>query len=140
MIEIYWIEMLDGINLLLILTGVIILIVAAIMIAMSFGEKYEDDLSLKKSGIKLLFLSLVIFIICALIPNTRQAYRIYGVSATINHYIKDNGEAEQLPVLDKGNKVVNKWVDDYEAEQSPSKSFKVVNKWVDDYLEEGSVK
>ena len=61
MIEIYWIEMLDGINLLLILTGVIILIVAAIMIATSFsGEdydgKYEDDLPLRKNGIKLLFL------------------------------------------------------------------------------------
>ena len=120
MIEIYWIEMLDGINLLLILTGVIILIVAAIMIATSFGgkdydKKYEDDLSLRKSGIKLLFLSLVIFIICALIPNTRQAYRIYGISATINH-LKDNEEAKQLP--DKEIEVVNKWVDDYLEEDS----------------------
>lgn len=138
MIEIYWIEMLDGINFLLILTGVIILIVAAIMIAMSFGKKYEDDLALRKSGIKLLFLSLVIFIICALIPNTGQAYRIYGVSATINHYIKDNEEAKQSPKI--SNKVVNKWVDDYEAEQLPDKGFKVVNKWVDDYLEEESIK
>ena len=120
MIEIYWIEMLDGINFLLILTGVIILIVAAIMIATSFGgedydKKYEDDLSLRKSGIKMLFLSLILFIICALIPNTRQAYRIYGISATIN-YLKDNGEAKQLP--DKGIKVVNKWVDDYLDEDS----------------------
>ena len=120
MIEIYWIEMLDGINFLLILTGVIILIVAAIMIATSFGgedydKKYEDDLSLRKSGIKILFLSFVLFIICALIPNTRQAYRIYGISATIN-YLKDNGEAKQLP--DKGIKVVNKWVDDYLDEDS----------------------
>ena len=121
MIEIYWIEMLDGINFLLILTGVIILIVAAIMIATSFGgedydKKYEDVLSLRKSGIKILFLSLVIFIICALIPNTRQAYRIYGVSATINHYIKDNEEAKQSPKI--SNKVVNKWVDDYLEEDS----------------------
>ena len=120
MIEIYWIEMLDGINFLLILTGVIILIVAAIMIATSFGgedydKKYEDDLSLRKGGIKMLFLSLILFIICALIPNTRQAYRIYGISATIN-YLKDNGEAKQLP--DKGIKVVNKWVDDYLEEDS----------------------
>ena len=120
MIEIYWIEMLDGINFLLILTGVIILIVAAIMIATSFGgedydKKYEDDLSLRKSGIKMLFLSLILFIICALIPNTRQAYRIYGISATINH-LKDNEEAKQLP--DKGIKVVNKWVDDYLEEDS----------------------
>ena len=120
MIEIYWIEMLDGINFLLILTGVIILIVAAIMIATSFGgedydKKYEDDLSLRKSGIKMLFLSLILFIICALIPNTRQAYRIYGISATIN-YLKDNEEAKQLP--DKGIKVVNKWVDDYLDEDS----------------------
>ena len=120
MIEIYWIEMLDGINFLLILTGIIILIVAAIMIATSFGgedydKKYEDDLSLRKSGIKILFLSLILFIICALIPNTRQAYRIYGISATIN-YLKDNEEAKQLP--DKGIKVVNKWVDDYLDEDS----------------------
>ena len=120
MIEIYWIEMLDGINFLLILTGIIILIVAAIMIATSFGgedydKKYEDDLSLRKSGIKILFLSLVIFIICALIPNTRQAYRIYGVSATID-YLKDNGEAKQLP--DKAVKVLNKWADDYLEEDS----------------------
>ena len=120
MIEIYWIEMLDGINFLLILTGIIILIVAAIMIATSFGgedydKKYEDNLSLRKSGIKMLFLSLILFIICALIPNTRQAYRIYGISATIN-YLKDNGEAKQLP--DKGIKVVNKWVDDYLDEDS----------------------
>ena len=122
MIEIYWIEMLDGINFLLILTGVIILIVAAIMIATSFGgedydKKYEDDLSLRKSGIKILFLSLILFIICALIPNTRQAYRIYGVSATID-YLKDNGEAKQLP----------------------NKAIKVLNKWADDYLEEDSIK
>ena len=122
MIEIYWIEMLDGINFLLILTGVIILIVAAIMIATSFGgedydKKYEDDLSLRKSGIKMLFLSLILFIICALIPNTRQAYRIYGVSATID-YLKDNGEAKQLP----------------------NKAIKVLNKWADDYLEEDSIK
>ena len=121
MIEIYWIEMLDGINFLLILTGVIILIVAAIMIATSFGgedydKKYEDDLSLRKSGIKILFLSLILFIICALTPNTRQAYRIYGVSATINHYIKDNEEAKQSPKI--SNKVVNKWVDDYLEEDS----------------------
>ena len=120
MIEIYWIEMLDGINFLLILTGIIILIVAAIMIATSFGgedydKKYEDDLSLRKSGIKILFLSLILFIICALIPNTRQAYRIYGVSATIN-YLKDNREAKQLP--DKAVKVLNKWADDYLEEDS----------------------
>ena len=120
MIEIYWIEMLDGINFLLILTGVIILIVAAIMIATSFGgedygEKYEDDLPLRKSGVKILFLSLVLFIICALTPNTRQAYRIYGVSATID-YLKDNGEAKQLP--DKAVKVLNKWADDYLEEDS----------------------
>lgn len=122
MIEIYWIEMLDGINFLLILTGIIILIVAAIMIATSFGgedydKKYEDDLSLRKSGIKILFLSLILFIICALIPNTRQAYRIYGISATINH-LKDNGEAKQLP----------------------NKAIKVLSKWADDYLEEDSIK
>ena len=123
MIEIYWIEMLDGINLLLILTGVIILIVAAIMIATSFGgedydKKYEDNLLLRKTGIKLIFLSLILFIICALIPNTNQAYRIYDISATIN-YLKTNEEAKQLPVPDKGiNKVVNKWVDDYLDEDS----------------------
>ena len=120
MIEIYWIEMLDGINFLLILTGVIILIVAAIMIATSFGgedydKKYEDDLSLRKSGIKILFLSLILFIICALIPNTRQAYRIYGISATID-YLKDNGEAKQLP--DKAVKVLNKLADGYLEEDS----------------------
>ena len=120
MIEIYWIEMLDGINFLLILTGVIILIVAAIMIATSFGgedydKKYEDDLSLRKSGIKMLFLSLILFIICALIPNTSQAYKIYDVSATID-YFKDNGEAKQLP--DKAVKVLNKWADDYLEEDS----------------------
>ena len=120
MIEIYWIEMLDGINFLLILTGVIILIVAAIMIATSFGgedydKKYEDDLSLRKSGIKILFLSWILFIICALIPNTRQAYRIYGVSATID-YLKDNGEAKQLP--DKAVKVLNKLADGYLEEDS----------------------
>ena len=120
MIEIYWIEMLDGINFLLILTGIIILIVAAIMIATSFGgedygKKYEDDLPLRKSGVKILFLSLVLFIICALTPNTRQAYRIYGISATID-YLKDNGEAKQLP--DKAAKVLNKWADDYLEEDS----------------------
>ena len=120
MIEIYWIEMLDGINFLLILTGVIILIVSAIMIATSFSgedydKKYEDDLLLRKNGIKLLFLSLILFIICVLIPNTKQAYRIYGISATIN-YLKDNKEAKQLP--DKGIKVLNKWADDYLEEDS----------------------
>lgn len=120
MIEIYWIEMLDGINFLLILTGVIILIVAAIMIATSFGgedydKKYEDDLLLRKNGIKLLFLSLILFIICVLIPSTRQAYRIYGISAAID-YLKDNGEAKQLP--DKGIKVLNKLADDYLDEDS----------------------
>ena len=120
MIEIYWIEMLDGINFLLILTGIIILIVAAIMTATSFGgedydKKYEDDLLLRKTGIKLIFLSLILFIICALIPNTKQAYRIYGISATIN-YLKDNEEAKQLP--DKGIKVLNKWADDYLEEDS----------------------
>ena len=120
MIEIYWIEMLDGINFLLVLTGIIILIVAAIMIATSFGgedydKEYEDDLLLRKNGIKLLFLSLILFIICALIPNTRQAYRIYGISAAID-YLKDNGEAKQLP--DKGIKVLNKLADDYLDEDS----------------------
>ena len=120
MIEIYWIEMLDGINFLLILTGIIILIVAAIMTATSFGgedydRKYEDDLLLRKTGIKLIFLSLILFIICAFIPNTKQAYRIYGISATIN-YLKDNEEAKQLP--DKGIKVLNKWADDYLEEDS----------------------
>ena len=120
MIEIYWIEMLDGINFLLISTGIIILIVATIMIATSFSgedydKKYEDDLPLRKKGIKILFLSLIIFVICALTPNTRQAYRIYGVSAIIN-YLKDNEEAKQLP--DKGIKVLNKWADDYLEEDS----------------------
>ena len=101
MIEIYWIEMLDGINFLLILTGVIILIVAAIMIATSFGgedydKKYEDDLSLRKNGIKTLLVSAFILVLFVLVPNTKQAYRIYGISAAID-YLKDNGEAKQLP-------------------------------------------
>ena len=66
------------------------------MIATSFGgedhdRRYEDDLPLRKKGIKILFLSLILFMICALTPNTRQAYRIYGVSATIN-YLKDNDD------------------------------------------------
>ena len=120
MIEIYWIEMLDGITFLLVLIGVIILILAAIMIVTSFSgedydKKYEDDLPLRKNGVKLLFLSLILFIICALTPNTKQAYRIYGISATIN-YLKDNEEAKQLP--DKGIKVLNKWADDYLEEDS----------------------
>ena len=120
MIEIYWIEMLDGIVSLLFISGVIVSIIGIGMIISSsggydYGVKYEDDLSLRKNGIKTLLVSAFILVLFVLVPNTKQAYRIYGISATIN-YLKDNVEAKQLP--DKGIKVLNKWADDYLEEYS----------------------
>ena len=115
MSTIYWIEMLDGIVSLLLISGAIVFIIGIVMTISSYGgeeygEKYEENLPLRKNGIKTLLVSAFILVLFALIPSTKQAYIIWGVGGTIE-YLKNNKDAEQLP--DKTLNILNKWADNY---------------------------
>lgn len=115
----YLIEMLNGITGFFIFTGIICVILGLIFLVLSGYEDVADKASRRsflRRSITLLSTSLLCIFLFVMIPNTKQAYRIYGIGGTIE-YLQGN----------KGVKAL------------PSKTFKILNKWADSYLENDSI-
>lgn len=112
MSEIYWISRLDYICGLFIVLSVIfgaIVVVGgfSLMIMEKSNNDYPSLLKIVKKSILILGCSLlgVIFL-----PNTKQAYMIWGLGGTID-YIKNNETVQKLP--DKTIQCLDKFVDEY---------------------------
>lgn len=101
--EIYWLTRLDDVKTLI---GFIIAFTAIALIfsigAMIFNfDRYHDDEKRIYNAAKKLAIisSIVVFVFSigtCFIPNTNEAYMIYGLGGTID-YIKSNEVAKQLP-------------------------------------------
>lgn len=110
--EIYWISRLDyicGLFIALsIIFGAIVVVGGFILTIMNKSEEdYPVLLKIVKKSILILGCSLlgVIFL-----PNTKQAYMIWGLGGTID-YIKNNETIQKLP--DKTIQCLDKFVDEY---------------------------
>lgn len=101
--EIYWLTRLDDVK---ILIGFIIGFAVTMLIfgisTMGFNfDRYYDDEKLKYNmGKKITIINSIIVIVFSIgtcfIPNTNEAYMIYGLGGTID-YVKSNEIAKQLP-------------------------------------------
>lgn len=116
MSEIYWISRLDYIcNLFIVLSivfGVIAVVGGFILIV---SDKSDNDypviLKIVKKSILILGCSILAVIF---LPNTKQAYMIWGLGGTID-YIKNNETVQKLP--DKTIQCLDKFVDKYLNEE-----------------------
>lgn len=116
MAEIYWISRLDYICNLFIVLSIIfgtIVVVGGFTLVVSdrLDNGYPTILKIVKRSILILGFSLlgVIFL-----PNTKQAYMIWGLGGTIN-YIKSNETVQKLP--DKTIQCLDKFLDEYLNEE-----------------------
>lgn len=120
--EIYWLTRLDDLKTLIGFT------IAFAVTALSFGigtmgfnfDRYYDDEKLKyRMGKKITIISSIIIFVFSIgtcfIPNTNEAYMIYGLGGTID-YIKSNDVAKQLP--DKCIIALDKYLEDIVDEQN----------------------
>lgn len=117
--EIYWLTRLDDVKLLIgfIIGFTVVALVFGIGAMMFNDDQYNDDEKhMYNTGKKLTKISSIILFVFSigtcLIPNTNDAYMIYGLGGTID-YIKSNEVAKQLPdkciiALDKYLEGINK--------------------------------
>ena len=101
--EIYWMTRLDSLKTLLgfiIAFAVVLAIVGFAIMMATYSRDYESEKKAFKIGKRLtaIFGSIAITfgITNCFIPNTKEAYMIYGVGGTID-YVKSNETAKQLP-------------------------------------------
>lgn len=114
--EIYWMTRLDSLKTLqgfIIAFAVIALIIGICAMVYNIDRHYDDEKIMFKIGKKTAIISVIIafvFSICTcFIPNTKEAYMIYGVGGTID-YVKSNETAKQLP--DKCLQALDKYLTD----------------------------
>lgn len=101
--EIYWLTRLDDVKVLIgfmIAFAVVALIIGLGAMLFNYDGQYDDEKRMYSSGKKLTIISSIILFVFSigtcLIPNTNDAYMIYGLGGTID-YIKSNEVAKQLP-------------------------------------------
>lgn len=112
MSEIYWISRLDYIcNLFIALSIIFGVIVVVGGFMLTIVNKSEEDYP---TILKIVKKSLLIFscsiLVTIFLPNTKQAYMIWGLGGTID-YIKNNETIQKLP--DKTIQCLDKFVDEY---------------------------
>lgn len=112
MSEIYWISRLDYIcNLFIALSiifGVIVVVGGFILTIVNKSEEdYPTILKIVKKSLLIFSCSILVTIF---LPNTKQAYMIWGLGGTID-YIKNNETIQKLP--DKTIQCLDKFVDEY---------------------------
>ena len=116
MSEIYWISRLDYIcNLFIVLSIVFGVIVVVGGFTLIVADKSDNDypVILKTVNKSLLMFSCSILVVIFL-PNTKQAYMIWGLGGTID-YIKSNETVQKLP--DKTVQCLDKFIDKYLNEE-----------------------
>lgn len=112
MSEIYWISRLDYIcNLFIALSivfGVIVVVGGFTLIVSDKSDKdYPVILKVVKKSLLMFSCSILAVIF---LPNTQQAYMIWGLGGTID-YIKNNETVQKLP--DKTIQCLDKFIDEY---------------------------
>lgn len=116
MSEIYWISRLDYIcNLFIVLSIVFGVIVVVGGFTLIVADKSDNDYPVILKTVKksLLMFSCSILVVIFL-PNTKQAYMIWGLGGTID-YIKSNETVQKLP--DKTVQCLDKFIDKYLNEE-----------------------
>ena len=116
MSEIYWISRLDYIcNLFIVLSIVFGVIVVVGGFTLIVADKSDKDYSVILKTVKksLLAFSCSILVVIFL-PDTKQAYMIWGLGGTID-YIKSNETVQKLP--DKTVQCLDKFIDKYLNEE-----------------------
>ena len=116
MSEIYWISRLDYIcNLFIVLSIVFGVIVVVGGFTLIVADKSDNDYPVILKTVKksLLIFSCSILVVIFL-PNTKQAYMIWGLGGTID-YIKSNETVQKLP--DKTVQCLDKFIDKYLNEE-----------------------
>lgn len=116
MSEIYWISRLDYIcNLFIVLSIVfgVIVVVGGFTLIVSDKSDKDYPVILKTVKKSLLMFSCSILVVIFL-PNTKQAYMIWGLGGTID-YIKSNETVQKLP--DKTVQCLDKFIDKYLNEE-----------------------
>ncbi len=101
--EIYWLTRLDDVKVLIgfIITFAVIALIFGIGIMVFNFDRYYDSEKIKyRMGEKIIIISSIILFVFSIgtcfIPNSNEAYMIYGLGGTID-YIKSNEIAKQLP-------------------------------------------
>ena len=114
--EIYWLTRLDSLKTLLgfiIAFAVIFAIIGFAIMMSTYERNYESERKAFKIGKRLTTilgsLAITFGIINCFIPNTKEAYMIYGIGGTID-YVKSNETAKQLP--DKCLQALDKYLTD----------------------------
>jgi glucose uptake protein GlcU len=117
--EIYWLTRLDDVKLLIgFIIGFAVVVLVFGIGAMMFNDDQhnDDEKHMYNTGKKITIISSIILFVFSIgtcfIPNTNEAYMIYGLGGTID-YIKSNEVAKQLPdkciiALDKYLEEANK--------------------------------
>lgn len=116
MSEIYWISRLDYIcNLFIVLSIVFGVIVVVGGFTLIVADKSDNDYPVILKTVKksLLMFSCSILVVIFL-PNTKQAYMIWGLGGTID-YIKSSETVQKLP--DKTVQCLDKFLDKYLNEE-----------------------
>lgn len=120
--EIYWIQRLDFIDvligaiLILSIVAIIALIIVSILIQ---ADAYSEDDKLKaKSFWKATIITSIVTMMVAVgygfIPTKQDMYEIYAIGGTIE-YVRNSDEMKQLP--EKTVKALNLWLDEYTKEK-----------------------
>lgn len=118
--ELYFLTILDGLDVFLTLVSVIIGIVAAILLIFyvvwkSNSYDNENYPLLKSWSIGLSVSCALLCLLNVFIPNTKQASFIYGMG-TVVEYVQNNKDLQQLP--DKCVQALDIWVDTFIEEQN----------------------
>lgn len=120
--EIYWLTRLDDVKMLIgfiIAFAVTAIVIGVGTIGFNFDRYYDDEKLKYDMGKKITIISSIILFVFSIgtcfIPNTNEAYMIYGLGGTID-YIKSNEAAKQLP--DKCIIALDKYLENVANEQN----------------------
>lgn len=116
MSEIYWISRLDYICNLFIVLSIVFGVIAVVggftlIVADKSDKDYPVILKTVKKSLLMFSCSILVVIF---LPNTKQAYMIWGLGGTID-YIKSNETVQKLP--DKTVQCLDKFIDKYLNEE-----------------------
>ena len=124
--EIYWIQRLDFINVLIgtiiviPITAIIGLLIATIIL---WIDSYnEDDIEQVRKTFKTLIITSLITLVVSLgygfIPTKEEMYEMYAIGGIIE-YVRDSEDIKQLP--DKTVETLNVFLDDYITDKKETK-------------------
>lgn len=118
--EIYWLTRLDDVKVLIgfiIAAAAIVTIFGGGSMIFNFDRSYDDERRIYSAGKKITIISSIILFVFSIgtcfIPNTNEAYMIYGLGGTLD-YIKSNEVAKQLP--DKCIIALDKYLEEVDNE------------------------